>query len=138
MRRVISAAALTSVTLLGACAQTSDQIPATYVSPMQFADYSCTQLRQEAQRVSSEAGRAMGAQNQAASSDQATMAVTMVLFWPAVFFLNGKNAATEAEVGHLKGEMQAIEQASIQRNCGIQFQTQPGAAAAPAAGTAKH
>ena len=49
------------------------------------------------------------------------MGVGLVLFWPSLFFIKG-DGATAAELGRLKGEMDAIEQASIQKNCGIQFQ----------------
>jgi hypothetical protein len=47
--------------------------------------------------------------------------VSLVLFWPAIFFVGG-DKGNAAEVGRLKGEMQAIEQANIARNCSIQFQ----------------
>jgi hypothetical protein len=47
--------------------------------------------------------------------------VSLVLFWPAIFFVGGDNASA-AEVARLKGEMQAIEQANIAKNCGMQFQ----------------
>ena len=49
--------------------------------------------------------------------------VGVVIFWPALFFIDGDNQKT-AELARLKGEMEALEQASIQKNCGIQFQRQ--------------
>jgi hypothetical protein len=45
----------------------------------------------------------------------------IVLFWPAAFFVKG-DGQTAAELGRLKGEFEAIEQASIQKNCGLRFQ----------------
>jgi hypothetical protein len=44
-----------------------------------------------------------------------------VIFWPAALFVGGDNAKT-AELANLKGQMQALEQASIQKKCGIAFQ----------------
>jgi hypothetical protein len=44
----------------------------------------------------------------------------IVIFWPAAFFVGG-DKQTAAELGQMKGQMVAIEQASIQK-CGIQFQ----------------
>jgi hypothetical protein len=44
-----------------------------------------------------------------------------VIFWPALFFAKG-DGATAAEVSRLKGEMKAIETASIKNNCGIRFE----------------
>jgi len=52
------------------------------------------------------------------------MGVGLVLFWPSLFFIKG-DGTTAAEVGRLKGEMEAIEQASVKRNCGIQFMKEP-------------
>jgi hypothetical protein len=45
------------------------------------------------------------------------------VFWPAAFFVQGdkQNAAELA----MKGQMVAIEQASIARKCNIQFQGKP-------------
>jgi len=60
--------------------------------------------------------------------------VGVVLFWPALFFLNGDDADT-AELARLRGELIAMEQASRQKNCGITFQSEPAtqtASAAPA------
>ncbi len=41
--------------------------------------------------------------------------------WPAAFFVKGDGPAA-AELARLKGEFEAIEQASIQKNCGLKFQ----------------
>ena len=49
--------------------------------------------------------------------------VAIVVFWPAAFLVNG-DGQTAAELGRLKGEFQALEQASVQKNCGFQFQQQ--------------
>jgi hypothetical protein len=42
--------------------------------------------------------------------------------------LVGGDGPMAAELGRLKGQMVAIEQASIQKKCGIQFQREPSAA----------
>jgi hypothetical protein len=51
-----------------------------------------------------------------------------VIFWPAAFFVGG-DKQTAAELSNMKGQMVAIEQASITRKCRIQFEGQrpPGA-----------
>jgi hypothetical protein len=88
--------------------------------PLQYESLSCRQIAEEAQRVSHRAAVAAGAQDSQASKDAVSTAVAVVVFWPAAFFIGGdKGNATE--VGRLKGEMDAIEQASIRKNCGIQF-----------------
>jgi hypothetical protein len=47
--------------------------------------------------------------------------VGVVLFWPALFLIKG-DAASAQQVAQLKGDMDAIEQANIQKKCGLQFQ----------------
>jgi len=44
----------------------------------------------------------------------------------AAFFVGG-DKQTAAELAQMKGQMVAIEQASIQKKCGIQFQGKPPA-----------
>lgn len=107
--------------LLAGCATSPDNIAATYVSPVPYQTMSCDQLRAEAQRVSAAAAAASGRQKQQAGSDAVAMGVSLVLFWPAIFFVGGdKTNATQ--VAELKGEMQAIEDANSAKSCGIQFQ----------------
>lgn len=86
-----------------------------------YQSYSCEQLQMEAQRISSRAAEISGVQDKKASSDAVKMGVGVILFWPTLFFIKG-DGTTAAEVGRLKGEMDAVEQASIQKNCGIHFQ----------------
>jgi hypothetical protein len=105
---------------LGACASRSENIAAAYVSPNQYASYTCKMLEEEATRVSSRAIAASGAQDSKATGDAVATGVGVVLFWPALFFIKGEGASA-AEVARLKGEMEAIEQASIQKRCSIQF-----------------
>ena len=51
-------------------------------------------------------------------NDNMATGVSLLLFWPAVFFLGGTKES-EAEFARLKGEAQAIEQVSIQKKCGF-------------------
>jgi len=70
--------------------------------------------------VSRRAAEASGAQDSQASKDTVATAVAVVIFWPAAFMVGG-DRNTAAELGRLKGELEAIEQVSIRKNCGIQF-----------------
>lgn len=115
-----------AATVLSGCAKSADSISAAYVSPLQFENFSCPQLREEATRVSSRAIQVTGEQNSKATSDAVVTAVGVVVFWPALFFVKG-DGATAGEVARLKGEMEAIEQVSVRKNCGIRFQRGPTA-----------
>jgi hypothetical protein len=106
---------------LANCASRSYEIAATYISPLQYENLTCRQLGEEAQRVSQRAAIAAGVQDKRATDDAVATTVAVVVFWPAAFFIGG-DKQNAAELGRLKGEMDAIEQASIRKNCGIQFQ----------------
>jgi hypothetical protein len=109
---------------LGGCASSSAEISAAYVSPVMYQNYTCPQLGTEAQAVTARAGVVSGAQDQKRSNDGLATAAAIVVFWPAAFFVGG-NGQTAAELAQLKGQMVAIEQASIAKKCAIQFQGKP-------------
>ncbi|MBM6580305.1 hypothetical protein ILT44_08940 [Microvirga sp. BT689] len=111
-----------SLSLLAAgCASRSEDVAASYVSPTMYSSYGCRELNAEAQRVSAAAAAASGAQDSQRTKDAVATTAALVVFWPAAFFVSGNNAQT-AELARLKGQMQAIEGASIQKKCGISFQ----------------
>ncbi|MGZ9096930.1 MAG: hypothetical protein ACXW30_01370 [Micavibrio sp.] len=110
-------AAIIAAIMLSSCASSSDNISASYVSPLQYQGYNCDQTRMEMQRVSRRVNEIAGVQDGQASKDAVALGVGLVLFWPALFFMIGKDK--EEELSRLKGEYEALEQAAIQRNCNI-------------------
>ncbi len=122
--RIIALAAVAAA--LGGCASKSSDITAAYVSPVMYQNHTCQQLALEAQGVSSRAAQVSGAQDAKRSNDAVATGVAVVVFWPAAFLVGG-DGPTAAELGQLKGQMVAIEQASIVKKCGIQFQKPPPA-----------
>jgi len=105
---------------IAGCASRSADISPSYVSPMNYQNYTCDQLIQEGRTVSSRAAIASGQQDKARSNDAVKTGVGVVLFWPVLLFMNG-DGPKAAELASLKGQMEAIEQASIQKNCQIKF-----------------
>jgi hypothetical protein len=112
--------ALAAATLCGCASKSADITPA-YVSPVMYQQYTCPQLAQEAQAVSQRAAALSGAQDQKHTNDAVATTAAVIIFWPAAFLVGG-DKQTAAELGQMKGQMVAIEQASIQKKCGIQFQ----------------
>lgn len=111
---------LSSILLIGSgCSTSSKDISPTYVSPMQYQNYDCDQLTMEMQRVQSRVNHLGGRLDEAASNDKAIAGVGMILFWPALFALGGTKEQ-EAEYSRLRGEYEAITQASTMRKCGFQ------------------
>ena len=104
------------------CAKRSQDAAAAYASPLQYEQYSCSQLAAEASRVSQRAGELSGVQDSKRTSDKVATAAAIIVFWPAAFFVSGDDAQT-AELARLKGEFEAIQKVSITKNCGIKFQS---------------
>ncbi len=117
-KTMVASAALAM--MLAGCATAPKDIAPAYVSTGLYENLSCGQLRAEAESVSARASAAFGRQDQNRGRDAAMTTVSLVLFWPAAFFLKG-DGADAAEVARLKGEMQAIEQVNRVKNCGISF-----------------
>jgi hypothetical protein len=128
-------AAVAAAALLAGCAQSPKDIAPTYVSPMLYQNLTCEQLAIEAQRVSAEAATASGRQTEKANRDAVAMGVGTIVLWPALFFVGG-DQGNAAQLGALKGQMQAIEQANIMKNCGLSFDTAPAEATATPANPA--
>ena len=104
-----------------ACASSSEDITASYVSPMKYNSYSCGQMEQEYARLLQESSITNERQDDIAGNDTVAMGVGMVLFWPALFFID--NDDHKEEVARLKGEIKAVEQTSIQKDCYALSQT---------------
>jgi hypothetical protein len=109
---------------LGGCASSSTDISPAYISPVTYQSYTCQQLALEAQAVSTRAATLSGVQDSQRTKDGVATAAAIVIFWPAAFFAGG-DKQTAAELAQMKGQMVAIEQASIAKKCNIQFQGKP-------------
>jgi hypothetical protein len=116
--------ALAIVVFVAGCASRAENISAAYVSPLQYQNYTCPQLTEEASRLSSRASQLAGVQDTKATNDAVATGVGVIIFWPALFLIKG-DATTASELARLKGEMEAIEKVSITKKCNIQFQSRP-------------
>lgn len=128
MKSVIKlVAAIAATAILGACASKPEDIATAYVSPLQYQNYSCDQMRMELARVSRHANDLHGTLKKTASDDQAQTAIGVILFFPALFFLEGGDGPQAQEYARLKGERDALERAAIEKNCSIEVKTEPPA-----------
>src|ERR1700688_4979881 len=106
---------------LGGCASSAADISPAYVSPVAYQSYTCQQLAMEAQAISTRAATLSGAQDKQRTNDGVATAAAIVIFWPAAFCVAG-DKQTAPELAQMKGQMDAVEQASIAKKCGIQFE----------------
>jgi hypothetical protein len=116
------------IVVLGAalcgCASSSTEITPAYISPVIYQGHTCQQLALEAQAVSTRAASLSGVQDSQRTKDQWTTAAAVVIFWPAAFLVSG-DKQTAADLAQMKGQMVAIEQASIAKKCSIKFEGKP-------------
>ncbi len=104
--------------VLFACASDAG---AEYVSPVTYNGHNCVQLGHAAQFASHRAVVVARAQERRTKDNLATG------YWPPIY-LQGRDDPLAAELSQLKVHIAAIEQASIQKGCHIQFERQPEAA----------
>jgi hypothetical protein len=109
------ALSLLFVVLISACADKSSSIQASYVSPLAYNSYDCSALEQEYARLVRKSQSINKQQDDIASNDSVATGVGLILFWPALFFID--NDDLREQVAQLKGEVDAVEQAAIQKNC---------------------
>lgn len=109
-------ASIGAAAFLVGCANSSKDVSSAYVSPMQYQSYDCSQLSAESQRLHVRANQLAGQLDEAASNDKTLTGVGVVLFWPALFALGGTEQQ-EAEYSRLKGEYDAVQQASVLQKC---------------------
>jgi hypothetical protein len=117
MRATLS---ILAAAFVAGCASSSSEIRPSYVSPLQYSHLTCNQIGAEAERVSRRASELAGVQDANRTSDAWTTAGAIILFWPAAFFVRG-DGQTAAELGRLKGEFEALERVSIEKNCNLSF-----------------
>jgi hypothetical protein len=60
-----------------------------------------------------------------ADNDAAQLGIGLVLFWPALFFLEGGDGPEANEYSNLKGEYEALRKVAVQNKCGPDLPTSP-------------
>jgi len=116
MKKLMIAASCAAL-MLGGCATKAANVTAQYVSPVQFSNLNCDQVREELVRISRRVREVSGQQDRKANNDALATGVGIVLFWPALFFLMTDDHATE--LGRLKGEYEALELVAKEKQCPV-------------------
>ncbi|XOV86103.1 MAG: metal ABC transporter ATP-binding protein [Pseudomonadota bacterium] len=101
------------------CASNPDSIDAAYVSPLKYAKYDCDQISTELGYVGQRTALLYQNLKEKRQADSWQMGVGLVLFWPALFALEGGDGADAAEYSQLKGDFEALRQAATQKRCAI-------------------
>ena len=107
------------MSMLVACASNPDDIDAAYVSPLKYKDYDCDQLAMEMDYVGQRTTKLYQRLKDERTADNWQMGVGLVLFWPALFALEGGDGPEAAEYAQLKGEYEALRESAVTKKCGI-------------------
>ena len=99
------------------CATSPDDIPTTHVSPLQYSSYDCDQIAMEMRFVGRKVNDLYYDLEDEASADEGQMALGLILFWPALFWLEGGDDVRAGEYARLKGEKIALEDAAVMKKC---------------------
>jgi len=106
---------LLGCTVLSGCASSSKDITPVYVSPLQYNDFSCSQIAAEQNRLRVRMTQLGGRLDESAENDKIIAGASVLLIYP-IFFVGG-NKDQEAEFARLLGEAQAVEEAAIHKSC---------------------
>ena len=116
---------ITVIFIITSCAQGTKDITPMYTSDLIYNNYTCDQLRAEAIRLNHEMVKTGAVVDEEASADQTQGWVGALLFWPALFWLEGEDTQHTHQYAALLGQYQAIERANIQKQCGMNIQPLP-------------
>ena len=111
----------TVLCLLAGCATNPNKISASYVSPVTYKNYDDDQIIMEMDHVSRRSGELYNSLKSESSKDTGQMAVGLLLFWPALFFLEGGDGPEAAEYARLKGQYEALRTVAVQRKIGAEL-----------------
>ncbi len=116
MKKTVIATCCAALMVAG-CATRAANVTAQYVTPIQYSNYSCEQVRTELVQISARVREVSGQQDRKASNDALATGVGIVLFWPALIFLMSGDHA--AELSNLKGHYEALTITARQKNCAV-------------------
>ena len=110
---------LTFIFLLASCSTPPDKLGSANVSSSQYVNYDCEQIAFELSRKNKRLNDLYISLSNEAKADKWQMGVGMLVFWPTLFWLEGKDSTEAYEYRLLKGEPEAMHTASVQKKCGF-------------------
>jgi hypothetical protein len=121
MKKIIGVAAISF--LAASCATNPDKIDAAYVSPLKYQNYDCQQIGMEMDYIGNRTSKLYQRMKSERTKDSWQMGIGLVLFWPALFALEGGDGPEAAEYSQLKGDFEALRQASVQKKCELSYKS---------------
>ncbi|MGB0712559.1 MAG: hypothetical protein ACPGUC_03255, partial [Gammaproteobacteria bacterium] len=108
---------LAALTLLSGCATQPSELKSAEVSTSGYEGMSCSELAGEARGNLTRTDELFALLEKKAKDDEAQTAIGVILFWPALFALEGGDGPEAAEYSRLKGELNAMEKVIYTKDC---------------------
>jgi hypothetical protein len=105
------------------CAPGWAQTLPKYVPPSAYRALTCDQLAQEGRAISKRGFAASGLRAGQGGSDATPSASAIVFLWPEI--PHGRDKQQSESIATADGQMDAVEQASVESQCSIRFQQPP-------------
>ena len=99
------------ILLLTACATNPDRIAPAYVSNTEYANKTCARLDQLYAQNLNAMNQLQREMKTKSRTNTTAGVVGAVLFWPALFFMKGKDASADQQMSMLKGNDIALRNA---------------------------
>lgn len=114
LRLAVMASAIVIAT---GCASDPKKISAAYVSPAQYRGWDCDQIVDESAHIERRSIELYQSLKKDSDADKWQMGVGLILFWPALFALEGGDGPEASEYSRLKGEYEALRTVSVEKRC---------------------
>lgn len=124
------ATVLVAAIALSGCAQHSNKIEPSYVSPAIYAGRSCNQLMSERNEIVVTVNELSKAQNKSATNDAVLTGIAILVFWPAAIAM-ATTKDNQAAVSAAKGNYDAITTQMKTQGCSIPSEPVAAAKTAP-------
>jgi len=108
---------ITALAITG-CASHPSTMQPTHVSQSKYDTYSCEKLYLESEDTSERISDLEYILTKKASDDTAQMTIGLIIFWPALLFLEGGDHGEAMEFSRLNGNYNAMAKVNMNKECG--------------------
>jgi len=116
MNKTITTTIILIVFLTG-CANSSNDIRPTYVSPVAYQSFDCDQLAAESQHIQTRVSQ-LGGRLDGATTHGKELDTSKTIFCPALYAL-GRTKQQDTDYALMKGQYNAIQQESKSKKCNL-------------------
>lgn len=111
------------ILVFAGCASNPKEIEATDISPLEYKDFNCEQIAAEIDYVEERTLIIYERLKSEREADNWQLGLGLVLFWPALLFLEAGDGPEAREFAQLKGEYEALRITSAEKKCSLDIKS---------------